>query len=389
MRANHNPYCNEIILDLVEKCFLSDTQARKITAHQFESSALSEQYVLNLVYQRKISVVRALLISRESYLHSALSYYRIQILVERGIMSINRALSIARDEVANPVMYLTELEERRTPEQNRKLQLYETEPDITPDYVEHIVSLEFQKGGRDPTEDRELELLLDPGLRRYAIHIVNLEFFSEEDDITHRELELIFSRYSRAYAELIVHLEFNKNKTVDDEIYLENLYLRVCCKLPRKNPVFSLFQSLLHEDIGPQGCREQVFFRSGCNLSMIQHDASERRQMEQMKAVIERAAKDIVMVELDVRGVPVRLRETEAMRQYVFIKTDLLRHALMKYFVGASFPYSKMALDALKDNISEKLHAKTLTLSESDKLLSLRSWIDAIEQPSESPVLQD
>lgn len=372
---NHkHPYCNDIIFDLVRRRLLPENNAKKISEAQFESSSLAEAFVLSLVYERKISVVRALSIRREDYIDSGLATHYIQSLVKYNVISVDRALSIKRDEIECPVEYLTNLGESRTEVQNRKLFLHESDPTITPDHVEHIVSLEFQKGGRSKVDDRELALLHDPDLRRYAMYIVQLEFFTEKTPECKRELELIFSQYSRPYFEIIVDLEFKVNKSVEDEILLENLYLRVCCKLPRKNRALILLQSVLGDGDFPQGCHEQAYYGGG--FSLFHNEASERRMIEQTKTVFHSAAKEIVMAQLDVRVVPVKLRETEAMKTYVLDKTDIVRQCLIKYFIGHHSPYSKQLLDVLKEKIIEKIYAKSLTLSDTEKLSSLRSWID-------------
>ena len=380
-------FCNADISKLVQQGKLSEVVGIKITQEKYELSGLSIKYLRNLVYEGKISSAKVFSITREHYFKSALSYPYIQILVERNMMSPHRALSIAREEVENPLAFLTQLGSKRTPEQNRKLQLYEYEPHITADYVERIILLEFKKGERHPFEEKELALLLDPAVRKYATRIVQLTFFSRNTAKEQRELSLLVDPYARCYADSIVYLEFKENKSVDDEINLEELYLRVCCKLPKKNVFLRLFQAAL-DSAGVElnqpimnGCH---FHGSSPGIGLVQDDSCEARQIERMKATIEKAAKDIVLVQLDVRGVEVKLREAESMQKYMMTKTDLLRHVLMKYFVGfVQVPYSKLALDAVKDKVCQKIRDKTLVLSDVDRILSLPLWIDKEEQSCE------
>lgn len=377
--SNDGCFCNVDIMNLVRHGKLSKEMGMKITQEKYELSGLSINYLRNLVYEGKISAAKAISITREQYFNSALSYPYIQILVERDIMLPNYALSIRREEVDNPISYLTQLGSKRTEEQTRKLELYECEPNITADYVERIILLEFKKGERHPSEDKELALLLDPAVRKYAARIVKLTFFSDNTPEAQRELNLLVDPYARCYADSIVYLEFKENKSVDDEINLEILYLRVCCKLPKRNVFLRLFQAAsdfagveLAQSI-PQGCHFPGSYENQiAGLGLTQSDSGEEKQIERMKMVIEKAAKEIVLVQLDVRGVGVKLRETESMKKYMLSKTDLLRHALMKYFVGSiQLPYSKSALDAVVEKICQQLRDKLLTLSDSNRILSL------------------
>lgn len=382
-----SPFCNAVIMSLVRHGKLSREVGIKITQEKYELCGLSVNYLRNLVYEGKISAAKALSMTKEQYFNSALSYFHIQILVERNIMLPNRAFSIKREEVENPIPYLTQLGSRRTSEQARKLELYECEPSITADYVERIILLEFKESRRHPSEDKELALLLDPAVRKYATRIVDLMFFSENTPKEQRELSLLLDPYSRSYADLIVGLEFKENKSVDDEINLETLYLRVCCKIPKRSAFLRLFQTVL-DSAGvelsqsfPQGCHFQSLNQNQiASLGLVQGDSGEENLIQRMKATIERAAKEIVLVQLDVRGVGVKLREMDAMQKYILDKTDLLRHVLMKYFVGSTLPYSKAALDHVKEKISQKLRDKTLALSQLDKILSLSLWIDEEER---------
>lgn len=384
-------FCNVVIMNLVRHGKLSKEVGIKITQELYELSGLSITYVRNLVYGGKISAAKALSITHDQYFNSALSYPYIQILVERDIMLPNRALSIKREEVENPIPYLSQLGNKRTPEQTRKLELYECEPNIAPDYVERIILLEFKEGGRHPSEEMELALLLDPAARKYATQIVKLSFFSDNTLKERRELNLLLDPYSRCYADSIADLEFKENKSVSDEINLEILYLRVCCKLPKRDVFLRLFQAaLISADVELsqpilQGCHFQNPYQNQiAGLGLMQNNSGEENQIERMKTTIEKAAKEIVLVQLDVRGVEARLRETDAMQKYVLGKTDFLRHVLMKYFVGFSKVfYSKEALDDLKEKICENLRGKVLTLSDVDKILSLPLWIDKKERSGE------
>lgn len=385
-------FCHNKIEQLVQIKRISSEDAAKILIDEFEASSLSSTFVFNLVYDGIIDVSQALKLKKTDYENSALSVPVIYMMVDARKMTLEQALTLHKEEVINPVEYLSSLD-RLSPKQKRRLELYEVFDGISPQYVERIIVLE-SLSRRAPSQEEERTLLLNPSMRQYAEKIVWFKYYAEGSEKDQRHLSLLYDIYAREYAKEVVELEYKNNISQDDQERLANLYLRICCKISKPNPLISQLakRASIEEGALPVPCSQAV---RGPNHTLFDamngmNHAGLRQQMANMKSVFQSTAERIVYFSLDDRKVPNRLWQEVSIQNYVEKKKQLVYVTLLKYFVGGEYNtsgYSLNQLQLLEERICDALQEKALSLDENSSVMTLPVFINTLHQSLEAPQL--
>lgn len=331
-------YCHPKLETLVAHGKLSASDARAITFESFNASALSNIHIFHLVLDERISV--------------------------------EQAFAISIKEVENPIEYLNN-RSTITPTQNRRLEIYTENPDISPYDAELILILE-NKVYCTVSERKELALLRDPATRAYAQQILILETNPERSPKDERKLELLYLPHARAYAAHIAELEFKENKTTKVCEQLELLYLKVCCKIAEYSPGIVAYRRFQADRLS--NSRECDFQTASPSVNFFQQN-----NVSFAKETVERAIKkDIIEFYLIKHKVKKEYWNSVEMLEYLDKKLALFRHAILKYFVDYRAPeFNLVNLEIVIKAIQAKIQSQELTLNNENKLSNLHTLLNS------------